>query len=260
MIHMVLQAKGGSGKTVISTMLAQYLKEQGNDVICFDNDPGNATFSGFKKLNVQTLNIMDDDAINPEYFDDLMEALLTAPTDVFLIDNGASAFIPLTKYLRDMNAIDILTDAGHEVYIHTVVNGGQGVEDTLTGLERLAKDFSGKAKIIVWENQYFGEVVKNGKQLHEMDAIVKNIDSIASFITLEKQDQLFGNDITRMLRDKLTFAEINGIPEYRIMSKQRIKIFKDKLFAQIKENLPLDNKQPTSEGKGIKKTAGAEAA
>jgi CO dehydrogenase nickel-insertion accessory protein CooC1 len=49
-IHMVLQGKGGVGKSFIAAMLAQYKARKGQIPLCIDTDPVNATFHGYKAL------------------------------------------------------------------------------------------------------------------------------------------------------------------------------------------------------------------
>src|ERR1700721_4804467 len=48
-VHVVLQAKGGVGKSFVAAILAQYLSRQ-RTVRCFDTDPGNATLAQYKAL------------------------------------------------------------------------------------------------------------------------------------------------------------------------------------------------------------------
>src|SRR4051795_6729771 len=94
-IHMILQGKGGVGKSVIAALLAQYIAGNGKKPLCIDTDPVNATFHGYKELDVHRLQIMEGDEINPRHFDALVEMI--APTrDDAIIDNGASSFVPLS--------------------------------------------------------------------------------------------------------------------------------------------------------------------
>ena len=41
----------------------------------------------------------------------------------FVIDNGASTFIPLWSYIVENQVIDILRQAGKRLYVHTVITG-----------------------------------------------------------------------------------------------------------------------------------------
>lgn len=54
-IHMVLQGKGGVGKSMIAATIAQYKAGKGQKPLCIDTDPVNATFEGYKALNVRRL-------------------------------------------------------------------------------------------------------------------------------------------------------------------------------------------------------------
>ena len=72
-IHMLLQGKGGVGKSFIASVLAQYKLAKGQKPLCIDTDPVNATFFGFKALKVQRLQLMDGEEINPRNFDALVE-------------------------------------------------------------------------------------------------------------------------------------------------------------------------------------------
>src|SRR5215218_9527328 len=52
-VHFVLQAKGGIGKSFVSTLLAQHLAAEAGAVRCFDTDQENTTFAHYRGLLVQ---------------------------------------------------------------------------------------------------------------------------------------------------------------------------------------------------------------
>ena len=87
-IHIILQGKGGVGKSLIAATIAQFVASKGQTPLCIDTDPVNATFEGYKALNVHRLNIIEDDEINTRNFDALIEKISTTKSDV-IIDNGA---------------------------------------------------------------------------------------------------------------------------------------------------------------------------
>jgi len=77
-IHFVLQAKGGIGKSFVSTLLAQYLLNETGAVRCFDTDQENTTFTHYEALNVRHVTVANSSRlIEPKKFDGLMETLLT---------------------------------------------------------------------------------------------------------------------------------------------------------------------------------------
>jgi len=145
-IHMILQGKGGVGKSFIAAVLAQYKLSQGQKPLCIDTDPVNSTFFGFKALNVRRLHIMDGDEINSRNFDTLVELIAPSRNDV-IIDNGASSFVPLSHYLISNQVPALLHDMGHELVVHTVITGSQALLDTVSGFAQLASQFPKEAFI-----------------------------------------------------------------------------------------------------------------
>ena len=64
-VHFILQGKGGIGKTLVSTLLAQWIGGKDDTPLrCYDTDQENATFSRYKAMNVKHVPVMTD-ARNP---------------------------------------------------------------------------------------------------------------------------------------------------------------------------------------------------
>ena len=97
-IHLVLQAKGGVGKSFISAMLAQYHHAQGKTPLCIDTDTMNATFTGYAAWNVRKLTLLNCDELDVRNFDTLLDWLAGSEVDA-IVDNGAATFVPLVNYL-----------------------------------------------------------------------------------------------------------------------------------------------------------------
>src|SRR5262245_20493437 len=88
-IHMSLQGKGGVGKSLASSVLAQYFRARGRAVRCIDADPVNKTLFQYRALEAKPLQLLHDGAIDCRAFDQLMEELLTEEGP-FIVDNGAA--------------------------------------------------------------------------------------------------------------------------------------------------------------------------
>ena len=168
-VHLILQGKGGVGKSMIAAMLAQYKKSKGITPLCIDTDPVNATFEGYKSLNVKRINIMENDEINTRNFDSLVELIARAEGDV-IVDNGASSFVPLSHYLISNQVPELLQEMGHELVIHTVVTGGQALLDTVSGFAQLITQFPDESTFVVWLNGYWGPIESEGKSFEQMKA------------------------------------------------------------------------------------------
>jgi hypothetical protein len=232
-IHMILQGKGGVGKSFISSVIAQYKQSKGQKPLCIDTDPVNATFAGYKALNVRKLEVMEGDEINPRAFDAVVELAASATGDV-IIDNGASSFVPLSHYLISNEVPALLEELGHELVIHTVITGGQALEDTVSGFRALASQFPMPSTFVVWLNQYWGPIEYEGKGFEQLKAYKDHKDRVSAIVTIPQlKEETYGRDIAEMLQARQTFDEALATESLTIMTRQRLKIFKGKLFEQL---------------------------
>jgi hypothetical protein len=231
-IHLSLQGKGGVGKSLVASILAQYFHARGKEIRCIDTDPVNRTLFQYKRLDVTRLELLRDGSIDPRGFDTLMETLLTENT-TFVVDNGASTFIPLWNYILENNVVDVLTAAGKRLFVHTVITGGQALLDTLHGFKSLA-DSTSDRNIIVWLNEYFGRIESDGKRFEEMGAYRESEPKIFGSVQLVKRNQdTFGRDLEEVISRKLTLGEAIKDGPFSIMTKQRLKVMQRDWFEQL---------------------------
>jgi hypothetical protein len=223
-VHLILQGKGGVGKSLVASLLCQYLIAQGRNILAFDTDPVNQTLTGYKDLPVQELHLMKGDDIDRRRFDQLIEDILTAPGDV-VVDNGAASFVPLSAYLKENQTIDFLEESGIRVLIHTVFTGGQAMKETADGLVSLASHFP-TVPLVVWLNRYFGEIATETKKFEEFKVYRENQDKIAALIYIPlKSQQTFGKDLEELFSRHQTFAAALASDALPVMTRQRLKIF-----------------------------------
>ena len=137
-VHFILQGKGGIGKTLVSTLLAQWIGGKDDTALrCYDTDQENATFSRYKAMNVKHVPVMTDARnIDPKRFDALMIDILEEEGNC-VVDNGANTFSPLMGYLLENDCFSLLEESGRKVYIHTIVGGGDTLHDTAAELGAL---------------------------------------------------------------------------------------------------------------------------
>lgn len=118
-IHFVMMGKGGVGKSMSASLLAQCLVQKQRALFCADTDPTNMTFSHYKALNVRHFNISDDALkVDTRKFDALINHIAAFDGDC-VIDTGASSFLPLMHYLHENKIIDLLESTGRRVVMHT---------------------------------------------------------------------------------------------------------------------------------------------
>jgi hypothetical protein len=231
-IHLSLQGKGGVGKSLIASILAQYFRERGSEIRCIDTDPVNSTMFQYKALNVSRLELLRNGTIDHRGFDTLMERLLTEDA-TFVVDNGAATFIPLWNYFLENHVLDVLTQAGKRLYVHTVVTGGQALVDTLFGFKSLA-DSTSERNIVVWLNEYFGRIEQGGKCFEEMSAFQESASKVRGSVHLKKLNQdTFGRDLEDVISRKLTLAEAIKDGPFSIMTKQRLRMIERDWYEQL---------------------------
>jgi len=233
-VHFVLQGKGGVGKSVTAAFLAQFLGERGGESPTnIDTDPVNATFHGYKALNVKRLQIMEADEINPRSFDTLIEMIATAKGDV-IVDNGASSFVPLSHFLISNQVPALLGEMGRELVIHTVVTGGQALLDTISGFNQLVSQFPSEALFVVWLNPFWGPIEHEGKGFEQMKAYTTNKGRVSAIIQIPSlKKETYGRDLSDMLQERLTFDQAIAQESLTIMTRQRLKIIKGQVYGQM---------------------------
>lgn len=232
-IHFSLQGKGGVGKSLAASLLAQYFRHRRSvPVRCIDTDPVNQTFSQYRELDADRMELLRDGSVDQRAFDGLMENLLTQP-GTFIVDNGASTFIPLWNYMLENNAMAMLKDSRRKLYVHCVITGGQALADTLSGFARLAQTAEDQ-NIVLWINEYFGRIERDGRQLHEMPVYLENAGRVLGSVVIPRRNQdTFGRDIEDVITRKLTLQEAIDSAGFPIMMRQRLRVMQRELFDQL---------------------------
>jgi hypothetical protein len=107
------------------------------------------------------------------------------------------------------------------------------MSDTLNGLERLAETTSEK-NVIVWLNEYFGEVSKDGKPFEEFRVAEEESHKLLGTVVIrERNPNTYGDDMRQMLAKRLTFEEAIRLADFSLVSKQRLEIMRRELFEQL---------------------------
>jgi hypothetical protein len=233
---MVLQGKGGVGKSLVAVLLAQFLESKGGRVICADTDPVNATFTQYRSLNVAHVDIAEGGNVMQRKFDPLMEMLISTDAD-FVIDNGAATFMPLTRYLAENDIFQIMSEAGKNVCIHTVLTGGQAKTDTYNGFAELLGKVNKFARVIVWENEFWGAVEYEGLPITSTK-LFKDADKAGKIAGVVKivnrgNSDTFTGDIKQMTEGHMTLSDVLTSSEFSFFTKNRLQKVVNEVFAEL---------------------------
>lgn len=243
--HFILQGKGGVGKTTISSFITQYIQNALNEkTLAIDTDQVNASFYGFKSLNVEKLNIIENNEIVMRGWDTLIEKLFNTDLRNIIIDNGASSFIPFLAYALENDLITLLTNENNnfigKVYFHTVIAGGESLGHTLNGMNSMIEQFGDYNTIfIVWLNSYHGKIEDKGLKFYDMDEYKNNKKKIRYVLELPAYtSSTFGEDISDMLSKNRTFKDMLESKSVTIASRNRYFKSQNDIF-KILNNLPI---------------------
>jgi hypothetical protein len=217
-----MQGKGGVGKSLVSSILIQYLLKQGLEVSGCDTDPVNSSLARHKGLDVKVIDIMEGEDIDPGRFDQLVQNIDSSPAEAHMVmDIGASCFVALCAYLKKYSAFEVLQNLGHTIYMHTVITGGVNLLETLNNFHSLANNFT--VPIVVWLNHFFGEI-KIGNDRFESFKIYREVaDSLRGIIEMPKLgSSLYARDFADMQTRYETFEESLKNPKVFIMNRSRL--------------------------------------
>lgn len=222
-VHITLQGKGGCGKSLITSLIAQYLAANVASTQFIDTDPVNRTFSRITNLGVTALELLNDhQQIDPRQFDTLVDMIIEHDGHT-VIDTGASVFVPFKAYLHHGDTISLLLDHGVQPYIHVPLIGNESFTDTANGLQALI-ELLPDARIVAWNNPHFGAVEYQGRGIEQSRLYLDNRQQFAGIVNMMATDPAtFGQDIAAMQRDGLTYQQAINHPAYSASARHRLK-------------------------------------
>jgi len=240
-IYFTLQGKGGVGKTLSSSYLMQHLQEINNNqdkkikIRGIDTDPNNRSFRSIKKLNIEELPLFDENQqINERNFDKMIETFFDNQDTTFVVDNGATSFLPLISYLVENDIMQMLEEK-FNIVINIPITGGEAQDDTLNGMKYIIETFKeDKVSFNIWINEFFGKVTKDEKAFDQMKLYEQYKQYIHGIFTLPQvNENTYGVDLRKLHKAKQTFAEVALDSDYKLMEKQRLISYKNKLFDSL---------------------------
>src|ERR1035441_7335785 len=117
-IHLVMQGKGGVGKSLVSTWLAEYLLTRRKEVRCIDGDPVNRSLAQYAALHADKLDLVNSDGIVDRTSYDVLLERFASEEATFLLDSGVTVFLSLWSYIVENEMIRVLRELGKRLYVH----------------------------------------------------------------------------------------------------------------------------------------------
>lgn len=249
-VHIVTTNKGGAGKTCIARLLAEYLAIAfGQRPLVLDLDPANPILSRFSALQAIEMDIVQSAdtngmEIDPAKFDLVIDRVLDAEAQHIVLDIGTPTFMSFMRYLTADGGLDVLGEAGLDVLFHSPLTGGEALDFTVNALEA---SLNAGLNVLVWENEFFGPVVKDGVSFADSALARVFAGQIPGIIRMPAlKPALHGNDWRMMSERSLTFGQAtNQHPDFGRMAAHRLaKLWAN--YASQLQRIPALNPQEAS--------------
>lgn len=240
--HFIMQSKGGAGKSVVSVLLAQYLKAVDENLMLIDTDPSNKTLGEYSQLDVKKIEVLNKrKLVDQGKFDDFMSEFLGGNKPM-LVDTGSGDFLAINGYMIQNEIPAAFKEFGKKLIIHVPVNFNQAKTDTMKCLIGLLSNHP-STTVVIWENEFFGENTENLQDTPFMKKY-KNIGGIVKIHEMESDtDQ---KNFSTMLENSMTFDEVYEANSdmFNLVQKLRLKRIQNEIWEQL-DNL-FDSLSETS--------------
>lgn len=239
--HIIMQKKGGAGKTTVAVQLAMALRKakllEGRELKLFDTDPSNKSFLNFKSLPVSHVDILDENEdIDKSKFDGIFNDFLEGNHDI-LIDTGSSNFHQLYSFMKLSKIVEVAKYYNKNIVFHVPINFDGSYIDTCESLASIASTFK-QAGVMVWANANTTKM-SQVKDISKTQYFDEN-KNILGVITIAYMDpNLEGADFRRMMSNHQTYDDITPQNGWKVLNKIRLdEVFKD-IASQIELRLPI---------------------
>ena len=145
-INLILNGKGGVGKSFFATNFVQFLKDEKQPHVAIDTDNENSTLKRFHP-DVQFVNLG-----NPRELDQLFAAVESSP--LVVVDCRAASTDVFLTYFAELGVFELLTSLGAFLTVVSPVNHDL---DSVEQVRIIAKAFNSRCRYLVVKNQALTE-------------------------------------------------------------------------------------------------------
>ena len=222
-LNLILNGKGGVGKSFFAINLVQYLKDKAIPFIACDSDNENSTLKRFHPdaefINLAQLRSLDDMFRALERADLVIVDCRAASTDVFL---RYFAAIDIAAVLRALDArLTLLMPVNHEA-------------DSLDQVQRVVEAMADHARFVIIRNQVHAESFS----LYDKSAVrVRLLKQLAAKeITMPRMEEWLVEGLNRV---NLTITAAAKHESFYLLDRQRLVTWQRRLYEQIESAADL---------------------
>ena len=222
-INLILNGKGGVGKSFLAVNRVQYLKDKSITFVACDSDNENSTLKRFHPdaefINLAQLRSLDDMFRALERADLVIVDCRAASTDVFL---RYFAAIDIAAVLRALDArLTLLMPVNHEA-------------DSLDQVQRVVEAMADHARFVIIRNQVHAESFALYDKSAVRVRLLKQLD--AKEITMPRMDDWLVEGLNRV---NLTITAAAKHESFYLLDRQRLVTWQRRLYEQIESAADL---------------------
>ena len=222
-LNLILNGKGGVGKSFLAVNLVQYLKDKSIPFVACDSDNENSTLKRFHPdaefINLAQSRSLDDMFRALERADLVIVDCRAASTDVFL---RYFAAIDIAAVLRTLDArLTLLMPVNHEA-------------DSLDQVQRVVEAMADHARFVTIRNQVHAELFT----LYDQSAVrVRLLKQLAAKeITMPRMEEWLVEGLNRV---NLTITVAAKHESFYLLDRQRLVTWQRRLYEQIESAADL---------------------
>lgn len=206
-VHLITQAKGGTGKSFITWFCAYATKERKTVFVDLDK----STRTSYKRLSkiigpdrVAEMSIIDDNLkLDREMFINIFESISKSKTDTWFIDLGAPESDELTSFFENTFSAQelkaVLESIGINLKIYVVIAGGDAFGATVDYYQKIKKLNAEAFEVVGLKNDGTFKTIaaqnSADEVLAEMGIATKNVCKMPLGQSSVEIIQLIGNEI-----------------------------------------------------------------
>lgn len=222
-LNLILNGKGGVGKSFFAINLVQYLKDRTIPFVACDSDNENSTLKRFHPdaefINLAQSRSLDDMFRALERADLVIVDCRAASTDVFL---RYFAAIDIAAVLRALDArLTLLMPVNHEA-------------DSLDQVQRVVEAMADHARFIIIRNQVHAESFSLYDKSAVRVRLLKQLD--AKEITMPRMEEWLVEGLNRV---NLTITAAAKHESFYLLDRQRLVTWQRRLYEQIESATDL---------------------
>jgi CobQ/CobB/MinD/ParA nucleotide binding domain len=214
---LILNGKGGVGKSFFAVNLVQYLKDRHIAHAALDSDDENSTLKRFHP-EVEFINVNDVREI-----DNMVRVL--SETEVVVVDCRAASTRIFLDYFKEMRLPEVLENMAARMTIACPVNHEL---DGIYQVQKLAAAVGGGADFLIIRNEVHGE----GFELFDKSKVRQKLmnELSAREVVVHKMHKWL---VEGLQKHKLTVTAAIADKEFSIMDRHRLMGWQRELYEQL---------------------------